>query len=91
MSARIRQIEDALQIAQASITPVSHPLLSEELLAVKSCVDIMAEREDSEDVTDRAPTSSASELGPLSISDYGETCFMGRGSSEVSASVLSMN
>ncbi|EJD00583.1 uncharacterized protein FOMMEDRAFT_91493 [Fomitiporia mediterranea MF3/22] len=85
MSARIRQLEDALQIAQASVTPVSHPLLSEELLAVKSCVDIMAEREDSEDVADRAPTSSTSGLGTLSISDYGETCFMGRGSSEVSA------
>ena len=41
MSKRIRQLEDSLQIAQASLSPYPHPLLSDDLLAIKSGVDVI--------------------------------------------------
>lgn len=45
MSKRVRQLEDALQIAHASLTSAKHLLLSDDLLAIKSGVDIVSEME----------------------------------------------
>lgn len=78
MSRRIRQLEDALQIAQLSLTATPHPLLSEELLAIKGGVEIV------EDVTDEISSGETlPSIGSLTISERGER-FLGRTGSEVS-------
>ncbi|KAH8113147.1 hypothetical protein DFH11DRAFT_1510936 [Phellopilus nigrolimitatus] len=82
MSKRIRQLEDALQIAQATISPASHPLLSDELLSVKNGVDVIVDNE-TPDSEEHDPTNDVSDaFGTLAISERGEVRFVGRGASE---------
>ncbi|KAI5123018.1 hypothetical protein M0805_007639 [Coniferiporia weirii] len=82
MSKRIRQLEDALQIAQASISPITHPLLSEELLLIKTGVDIsVADESSANDENDPAGELTGA-LGTLTISKRGEAYFVGRVASE---------
>lgn len=82
MSQRIRQLEDALEISHTSSSPSnsSHPLLREELLAIKRGIDVNTpttttrprEHED-------PPTDDELEaLGTLSISDQGYSRFIGQ-------------
>ena len=87
MSKRIRQLEDALQVTQAAVSPTRHPLLSEELLEIKSGVGIFSEKAGPDIGSDDLTGDLVCDLGTLSISERGEACFMGRGSSEVSRSV----
>ena len=78
---RIRQLEDALQIAHGSLSSQLHPLLSEELLAVKAGID--AEKPNiPEEANQDGEVSGA--FGTLTISEHGESQFMGRAGSEVS-------
>lgn len=74
MSRRIRQLEDALQIAQLSLT---HPLLSEELLAIKGGVEIVEDVSEENSNVETLPS-----IGSLTISERGER-FLGRTGSEV--------
>ncbi|TDL18161.1 hypothetical protein BD410DRAFT_900945 [Rickenella mellea] len=73
MSERIRQLEDALEIATANM-PARHPLLRDELLAIKrgfgglETGNVSAKQEDV--LTD--------DFGTLTISDDGSSRFMGR-------------
>ncbi|THH09507.1 hypothetical protein EW145_g1977 [Phellinidium pouzarii] len=86
MSKRIRQLEDALHIAQASLAPTTHPLLSEELLMIKFGVEATIEKEPEyypKDDDENDLTSDLSyALGTLAISEQGEARFMGRVASE---------
>ncbi|KAI5121634.1 hypothetical protein M0805_001163 [Coniferiporia weirii] len=77
MSQRIRQLEDALEISHSANSSNSHPLLREELLAIKRCT------------VPRAPTVPEAEtegpegdyveaMGTMSISDRGVSRFIGR-------------
>ena len=73
MSQRIRQLEDALEISHASNSTSHHPLLREELLAIKRGVAPSAP----------APSENEAEfdyveaLGMMSISDRGVSRFIG--------------
>ena len=83
MCERIRQLEDALAISQATTTSEPHPLLREELLAIKKGIEVAAHDPEDED-PDLTVTDG---LGTLSISEKGVSRFIGRsGGLEVSAS-----
>lgn len=74
MCERIRQLEDALAILQATTTTVPHPLLREELLAIKKGIEVTIE----EPEDDAVDVSVTDEFGTLSISDHGIARFIGR-------------
>lgn len=80
MSKRIRQLEDALHIAHTSISPNSypHPLLTDEMLSIKTGVDLP----ENEEATDEVP-ELAVQLGTLAISHGGRSLFVGNVGSEV--------
>lgn len=80
MSRRVRQLEDALQIAQASLSSSIHPLLAEDLLSIKHGVDAP---DDLQKELSNPEWDIYTSFGTLSISDRGETRFVGRSSSEV--------
>lgn len=72
MGDRIRQLEDALALLQASISKESHPLLSENAIVVD--VDSGDKSHESEDeVTGEVSRA----LGTLSVSDQGLSRFFG--------------
>jgi hypothetical protein len=72
MGDRIRQLEDALSLLQASVSKDPHPLLSENAIIVDSDnADKSHESED--DVTGEASRA----LGTLSVSDHGLSRFFG--------------
>ena len=83
MSKRIRQLEDSLQIAQASISPYPHPLLSEDLLSIKSGVDTVTNegKQDTKEEYDDPALVEAFET--LSVSARGEGRSIGRLATEV--------
>lgn len=82
MSERIRQLEDALAMFQSGVSDEPHPLLRDELLAVKFGPELS--RSTDEESTREALSQSIDALGTLTIGDNGETKFIGRsGGSEV--------
>ena len=81
----IRQLEDALQISHASVSTTPHPLLSEEQLSIKYGSDAQEEAEKNNSSSDWDIYTS---FGTLTISERGETRFVGRSSSEVSHSLI---
>ncbi len=90
MSRRIRQLEDALQVEYGSRTTESHPLLSEELLAVKSGIDYRVRGQvgdvDGEDVdfkADLTDEACSGAMGLLTISEGGAVRFLGATGYEV--------
>ena len=94
MSQRIRQLEDALQIAQATISSQPHPLLSEDLLNIKAGVDEVSgenptpkETPNPEDDTEEEEEGVTNALGTLSMTERGEARFIGRVAAEVSLSL----
>ena len=80
---RILQLEDALAIFQASASSERHPLLRDELLAIKFGPERNATTADSQ-----APdplSNSLDAIGTLTIGEHGEAKYFGRsGGSEVS-------
>lgn len=78
MSQRIRQLEDALEISHSVTSSASHPLLREELLAIKRGVgpSAPAEPEQGNESDDKDDYVEA--MGTLSISDHGVSRFIGR-------------
>jgi hypothetical protein len=72
MGDRIRQLEDALALLQASISKEPHPLLSENAIVIDA--DIADKPHESEDeVTGEVSRA----LGTLSVSDQGLSRFFG--------------
>lgn len=84
MSDRIRQLEDALAVAQASITNEEHPLLSRDLMKIKSSLELHSAVEEKEkDLTgkveeDSDDTQYIDAFGTLAIRDDGAATFYGR-------------
>lgn len=97
MSQRIRQLEDALQISYLAYSQKRHPLLSDELLKIKSGI-LYTDNADTKTSPDALDTGSkfndkdvsaiSSEFGTLSISEKGDTCFVGRSSTEALLMVI---
>lgn len=85
MSSRIRQLEDALQIAHAAISTRDHPLLAVELLKIKNGVDAEEEEETEEgqEEANELDNEVMSSFDTLAISDRGEARFFGRTGTEV--------
>lgn len=79
MSERVRQLEDALAILKSSVSEEAHPLLRDELLALK--VDRPQEGLESE--SPHEVPNGIDRLGTLSISDRGSRFFGVSGGSEV--------
>lgn len=90
MSDRIRQLEDALAIVQSTVTNEPHPLLSRDLLKVKSSLELHSAVEDQDkegkvEAEDGEETSYIDAFGTLAIRDDGAATFYGRSAgSEVS-------
>ena len=83
MGQRIRQLEDALAIFQSGVTNETHPLLREELLAIKFGPEVRNSG-DPESPRDTV-AESMDALGTLTIGDGGESKYFGRSAgSEVS-------
>ena len=72
MSDRIRQLEDALALLQASISKESHPLLSENAIVVDAD-DVDKPHETEDELTGEVSRA----LGTLSVSDQGLSRFFG--------------
>lgn len=89
MSQRIRQLEDALEISHSSNSTssatASHPLLREELLAIKRGIDVNAlnASHHKHDRDDPQTEDELEALGTLSISDQGYSRYIGTGGGEV--------
>ncbi|KAF9030945.1 hypothetical protein BDZ89DRAFT_1064266 [Hymenopellis radicata] len=77
MGQRIRQLEDALAIFQAGVSTEVHPLLREDLLAIKFGPDATQTTE-TEKRTKDISIDSIDALGTLTIGDRGEGRYFGR-------------
>ncbi|KAI0942941.1 hypothetical protein AcV7_002222 [Taiwanofungus camphoratus] len=102
MSDRIRQLEDALAILQSSVTRESHPLLSSDLLKIKSGLELHSaihrlgdvdgegEGEGEQEGQHEAETEESQYIdafGTLAVRDDGGATFYGRSAgSEVGSS-----
>jgi len=73
MGHRIRSLEDALSIFQAGVSSDAHPLLTEEMLAIKYGLEAPP-REASED-QQAVPVNG---LGTLTITERGDSHYFGR-------------
>ncbi|KAL1754344.1 fungal-specific transcription factor domain-containing protein [Schizophyllum commune] len=82
MSDRIRQLEDALALLQSTMTNEPHPLLSRDLMKIKSSIDLHSAVDEQEsDQPASAPEPDESPLdqfGTLAIRDDGGATFYGR-------------
>jgi hypothetical protein len=92
MSARIRQLEDALAIVQAAVSDQRHPLLDDELLKIKFGSEVLgmpdsSRRKDSEGtsvpgggggVGSPPVDRTIDAFGTLTMSDAGEVKYFGR-------------
>jgi hypothetical protein len=74
MGQRIRQLEDALAIFQSGISSERHPLLRDELLAIKFYPDKSSPRDTQEPLRDNA-IDSIDARGILTIGDRGAKYF----------------
>jgi hypothetical protein len=85
MGERIRQLEDALSIFQSGVSNETHPLLREELLAVKFGPETNHVIEKPNTLVRDQVVESIDALGTLTIGDRGEAKYYGRSAgSEVS-------
>jgi len=96
MSDRIRRLEDALAVAQASISKDEHPLLGRELLNIKSSLELHSAAEERErDLSGKGEERDEDAhcidaFGTLAIRDDGAATFYGRSAgSEVSTLLVS--
>ena len=86
MSDRIRQLEDALSHLQSTITRDQHPLLSKDLLQIKSIIELHGafggEAEKTKPEKPEAEVDNESQyidaFGTMAIRDDGATTFYGR-------------
>ncbi|KAI6038583.1 fungal-specific transcription factor domain-containing protein [Pisolithus marmoratus] len=82
MSDRIRQLEDALAILQSCVSPgEQHPLLSRDLLSIKSSIDLHAAAEEDtiaiENANNDKVSRSIEAFGVLAVRDDGVETFYG--------------
>jgi hypothetical protein len=74
MSNRIRQLEDALAILQATVSDKPHALLSDDHMKIKFGSEAILPKTEEEDVKE----GSLDALGTLTLEDSGESRFFGR-------------
>ena len=94
MSKRIRQLEDALQVEYGSRSTEQHPLLVDELLAIKKGVDHKsgperAAESDLDAAAELGDGNLAGAMGLLTISEAGTARYVGATGFEVSNYTLS--
>jgi len=70
MGQRIRQLEDALAIFQSGVSNEPHPLLREDLLAIKFGIEKGQVPEKDSDVSQN-PIESIDAIGTMTIGDHG--------------------
>ena len=88
MSCRIRQLEDALAILQATVSDQPHPLLREDLLKIKFGSESIVLGSSS--IDEEAESKVLDALGTLTMEVSGESRYYGRsGGVEVRHVVLS--
>lgn len=73
MGHRIRSLEDALSIFQAGVSSDVHPLLTEDLLAIKYGPEVP-----SHETSGDHQTVSVDGLGTLTITERGDSQYFGR-------------
>ena len=83
MSDRIRQLEDALAVVHSTVTTEPHPLLSRDLMKIKSSLELHSAVEDQEKEAlkkeeDGEDTQYIDAFGTLAIRDDGAATFFGR-------------
>ncbi|EGO01985.1 hypothetical protein SERLA73DRAFT_177669 [Serpula lacrymans var. lacrymans S7.3] len=78
MGQRIRQLEDALFIFQAGVSNETHPLLTEELLAIKFGPEAPKSPISTGPTVAEPPSIPLDALGTLTIGDSGESKYFGR-------------
>ncbi|OCB85402.1 hypothetical protein A7U60_g7410 [Sanghuangporus baumii] len=74
MSKRIQQLEDALQIANSSLTTSTHPLLSDELLKIKNVIEGPMHMKEETDASDEDTVNS---IGTLRMLGRGVESYVG--------------
>ncbi|GLB33705.1 putative fungal specific transcription factor [Lyophyllum shimeji] len=77
MGQRIRQLEDALAIFQSGVSSEPHPLLRDELLAIKFGPDV-GQPVERKGLIRKSSVDSIDALGTLTIGDHGEVKYFGR-------------
>lgn len=82
MSKRIRQLEDALQVAHAGRSTSPHPLLADHLLAVKRGIDAPDARAGNDEEKE-VEEDIVGAFGTLTVTDSGSMRFLGASGSEV--------
>ena len=88
MGHRIRELEDALSIFQSSVSNEPHPLLRDDLLAIKFGPERRENQEPDKPISQPTMDSTISALGTLTIGDRGEAKYFGPSAgSEVTFSV----
>jgi len=75
MGQRIRQLEDALSIFQSGVSNEVHPLLVEDLLAIKFGPEAPKPSNDAMNENSNVPINT---FGTLTIGDGGESNYFGR-------------
>ena len=90
MSARIRQLEDALTVSHSNVSRDTHPLLQRDLLQIKSIIDLHSAIEEIADETTEVDNGRVLDVfGTLALRDDGASTFYGRSAGhEVSMSSL---
>jgi hypothetical protein len=90
MSARIRQLEDALTVSHSNVSRDTHPLLQRDLLQIKSIIDLHSAIEQIADETTEVDNGRVLDVfGTLALRDDGASTFYGRSAGhEVSMSSL---
>lgn len=81
MSARIRQLEDALSVSHSMTSSDTHPLLQRDLLQVKSIIDLHSAIEEANEIggtAERGDSRVLDTFGTLALRDDGASTFYGR-------------
>ncbi|EAU81161.2 hypothetical protein CC1G_10448 [Coprinopsis cinerea okayama7 len=78
MSNRIRQLEDALAILQATVSDERHPLLSDEHLKIKFGSEALDPKKPAEPANEDDAKHAIDALGTLTLGESGEMKYFGR-------------
>jgi hypothetical protein len=81
MSARIRQLEDALAVSHTTTSSDTHPLLQRDQLRIKSIIDLhsaIEQANEDQETTERDDGRVLDTFGTLALRDDGASTFYGR-------------
>ena len=81
MSARIRQLEDALAVSHTLTSSDTHPLLQRDMLRIKSIIDLhsaIEQANENEETSERDDSRVLDTFGTLALRDDGASTFYGR-------------